>query len=560
MRYKGDNRMRTFAPFARPEPLMPEPLMPEPLMPEPSMPDPLEEEWPPRGHRTARPRVRLPRLPGGRWLGGRTSLLAGRTGLFGRRAHRLKRRTRWLVVSAALLLPILLVLLFTPALNAPLTSLVSSRIAQQMACPGTHAKPPKVTLRGGGLAPQLLRGTLSEIELRMPDAAVSGVNHATFAATLRDVSQPKPGTSHVGRIDASITIGFASMPSLPDMPKPTFGRAPDGSLTIAVTPPADAAKNVKVTLLSKLELHGEAMKVVPQRLLMFGKTVPAERAESQTGGVRTEQLPHLPDGLAYRSVTPERDGLHVALGGVVTTPFSTLPTNVDGQTVTYGAKDGMLSISTSKDIPLIGGIPVTIFAAPRLDNGTLALVPQAVEIFGSIRKPDDPIAAIVLSMIKQEALSRKLPSLPSGVRYRSVSVDNAGIKMAIDGTTVKPFSEMPATVDGRPTTYGAQDGLLAVTASGGASDRPMPVVLYARPTIVDTTLDLAPQQIEMFGIQFPARDVLAMINTDQTRFPLQALPANLVYRQVEILADGLRVTVSGKNVTLRKDSFGGMGC
>jgi hypothetical protein len=461
------------------------------------------------------------------------------------------------VLASALLLSLLVPV---PFLDTLLVKVASDQVSGQVACPGTAAKPPKVTFGGGRLLPQLLRRRLSEIRLQMPDAAVGGVKHAAFSATLRNVSQPRPNTTHVGSIDASITVGFANMPSLPDMPQPTFGRSPDGLLTVGIVPPAGMSNNVKATLLAKLELQKETMRVVPQQLLLFGKAIPAEQATAQTGGVRTEQLPHLPAGLAYKSVTPKADGLHFAVGGTVITPFSELPTKVGEQSVSYKAHDGMLGIATSKAIPVIGSLPLTIFTSPRIDGGVLTLVPQSVEILGSNRKPDDPIAALVLSQINQKDLSRELPVLPSGVRYRSVSVDSGGIKVVIDGVAVKPFSELPATVEGRPATYGAQDGLLTIITSGATADRPMSIVLHAKPTIVATTLDLAPQQVEMFGVLFPAGDVLAGIKADLTRFPLQALPANLNYRQVEVLTNGLRIIVGGKNVTLSKGALGGTTC
>jgi hypothetical protein len=491
-------------------------------------------------HRAARARIRLPRLPGVRRLGRRGRLLAGGAAvLFG----------------AALLLVVP-----APALDSPLTGLITSQISSEVACPGSLTSPPKITIRGGRIVPQLLRGTFSEIELQLPDLAVSGVKHAAFSATLRDVSQPKPGTTLVGRLDAAITLGFANLPSMPDMPKPTFGRAADGSLTVAITPTSEMSTGVKATLLAKVELHGQDMNVIPQQLVLFGKTIPAAQVAEQTGGVRTEKLPSLPDGLAYKSIVPKPDGLHVALGGTVTEPFSALPKSFQGQDVTYKAENGLLGISISKDLPLIGSIPLTIFTEPRLGDGTLTLVPRSVDLLGSKHQPNDPIAAIVLSQINQADLTRELPALPAGVTYRSVSVSDAGITMAIDGVTVRAFSELPATVEGRPASYGAQDGMLAITTSGAPPDRPMPIVLYARPTISGSSLDLAPQQIQVLGVAFPAQDVLSVIKTDLTTYPLQALPKNLAYRGVEVLPDGLRIAVSGRNVTLTKGTLGGASC
>ena len=122
------------------------------------------------------------------------------------------------------------------------------------------------------------------------------------------------------------------------------------------------------------------------------------------------------------------------------------------------------------------------------------------------------------------------------MRYRSVSVDSAGIKVAVGGVTVRPLSEL-STGDGRPTTFGAENGLLTATTKGGNPDgSPTPIVLYAKPGISGTKLVIAPQQIEMFGFLFPAGSVLAQVRARDTSYPLQVLPTNLEYRSVEVLA------------------------
>lgn len=536
-----------------------------PLGPEPETERWFQEDQEDQAGRTT---VRLPRLARGRWLGWLAWRRGGGAWFRRPRPRRLRDRPSWLrgwrlAAGAVLLtfaLPLLLLLLPVPVLDGPLARVVTSRIARQITCPGAPGGPLEVRIKGGRLVPQLLRGRLSEIDLRLPDASVGGVEHATLTATLRDASQPKTGVAHIGSVNAAITVGFANLPSIPDTPHPTFGRSTDGSLTIRVIPSAESTKNVKTTLLAKLELRGETVNVVPQRLLVFGREVPAKQAESQTGGVRTQTLPHLPYGLTYRSVTPGVDGLHIELGGVMTTPFSDLPTTVGGNSVSYSGGGGLLGISTSKQLPLLGNIPLTIYTAPRLDGDTVTLVPQSVEIFGRNRPPRDPIAALVLSQIDQSELTRTLPALPSGLRYQSVGVDSSGIHAVIDGATVKPYSELPATIDGRPATYGVTGDLLAVTTTGTATDRPVSVVLHTKPTITGTTLDLRPDQIEMFGVMFPARDVLATLKVQSTRYRLRSLPPHLVYQGVEVLTGGLRITMNGKDVTLRRGELGNASC
>jgi hypothetical protein len=472
------------------------------------------------------------------------------------------RRAKLLAFGLVPLLAVPLAVLFLPVpfLDGYLAGLVTERVVSQVACPGSLAQPPTVTVGGGRMVPQLLRRRMSELRLTVPDVTIGDTRHATFDATLRDVSQPEPGITRVGSMDASITVGFANMPTAPGEPPTTYGRAPDGSLTVTTESPAENAKNVTAKLFLKMELRGESVAAVPQRLQLFGRTLPAEKVANLAGGERRQELPDLPDGVTYKSITPQKDGVHVELGGVAVEPLSNLPTEVDGRTVTYKAANGLLGISTALNVEPIVNIPLTIHTAPRLNGGTLTLVPQSVEILGANRPTDDLLARIVLSQIKQESLSRKLPALPSGVRYRSVSVDSAGIKVAVGGVTVQPFSEL-SSGDGRPTTFGAENGLLTATTKGGNPDgSPTPIVLYAKPRITGTKLDIAPQQIEMFGFLFPADNVLSQVRARETAYPLQALPTNLEYRDVEVRPEGLRIMLSGKDVTLQKGQLTGSTC
>lgn len=473
------------------------------------------------------------------------------------------RRAKVLALSPVPLLAALLavMLLPLPFLDGYLAGLVTERVSSQVACPGSLAQPPKVTVGGGRLVPQLLRRRLSELQLSLPDATIGDTRHARLEATLRDVSQPEEGTTRAGSMDASITVGFANMPTAEGEPATTYGRAPDGSLSVKTVSPAGNNKGATAKLFLKMELRGGSVAAVPQRLEIFGRTLQAKQVPELVGGDRVQKLPELPDGVTYKSITPRKDGVHVALDGVALEPLSKLPTEVDGRPVTYRARNGLLGISTAFAVEPIANVPLTIHTAPRLDGGTLTLVPQSVEILGADRPVDSFLARTVLGQVKQESLSRKLPALPPGVRYRSVSVDSAGIKVAVGGVTVRPFSTLAAG-DGRPTTFGAENGLLtAITKGGNPDGSPTPIVLYAKPRIAGTTLDIAPQQIEIFGSVFPADNVLSQVRARKTAFPLPALPANLEYRGVEVRPDGLRITLSGKDVVLRKGQLtGGGGC
>jgi hypothetical protein len=361
-------------------------------------------------------------------------------------------------------------------------------------------------------------------------------------------------------MNAAITVGFANLPAPAGTARPTYHRAADGGLAVDVLMPATADDNVKAKLYLKMRLQGETVTSVPQKFQIFGRTLPAAQVSSLTGGTRTEQLPHLPDGVAYTSITPRSDGVHVALAGVSTNALSTLPTDVGGHTVSYSAQNGLLGISTSVGVQPIINVPLTIFTAPRLDGTTLTLAPQKVHILGGDHPTTDLLGKLVLTQIKQQDLTRTLPALPAGVRYQSVAVDGGGIKVAVGGVTVEPFSALKQPDVAHPTTFGAENGLLTATAKGG-SDKPTPVVLHARPAIEGATLQIAPQQIEMFGVLFPASSVFAEVKAQQTAYPLQALPAGLAYQGVDVLATGLRIRLGGADVTLAKGALaGGGGC
>lgn len=438
-----------------------------------------------------------------------------------------------------------------PVLDGFVRDRIVERVSSQVSCPGRAGVRAEVTLGGGPLVPQAVRQRLSEVRLTVPDATLNGVPHARFSATMRDVTQPAGGT-HVGSMDGAITVGFRHLPTPEGAPERTYRRAEDGGLSVDVVMPASASANVRAKLFMKMRLRGGTAESVPDRLQVFGRSIPAEQVSDLAGGVRSQQLPPLPDGVEYRSITPRADGVHIEIGGVSTTPLSSLPTRVGDRTVSYSAADGLLGINTSAV-----GVPVTIHTEPVLGGGTLTLVPRRVRILGGDHEPTDALGRLVLGQVDQESLKRTLPDLPDGVGYRSVSVDRGGIKVVIGGVTTRPFSvlEQPP---GKPTVFGAERGLLTATTTGSSEDTP--VVLYGRPVIKGNTLDMSPDQIEMFGVRFPAANVLAEVGPQETTQALQKLPPGLTYAGVEVLPDGLRIRLTGQDVTLQRGALTGGTC
>lgn len=482
----------------------------------------------------------------------------------GRRRRLPPRRRRRVVLAGgmlALLAPGALVVVPVPILDDFLAAKVSQQITARMTCPGGTSSPPQVALGGGRLLPQLVRRRLTQINVRQSDATIGDARHADFSATIRDVDGITTDAPRAGSMDVSITVPFAHLPVPAGQPPLTFARAPDGSLMMTTTVAPGQAGNVTATLFLQLQLRGESLEAVPQRLQVFGRSLPAAQLGSLTGGVRRTKLPHLPDGLTYTFARAQADGVHVGIDGVVTTPLSSLPTTVGERTVSYSTADGLLGISTSFAVPPIINVPLTIYTAPRLTGETLTLVPQSVRILGANRPPDSSIARLVLRQVNQSDLTRKLPTLPAGVRYRSVGIDRSGVKVGVGGVTVTPLSELPQPTTGMPTVFGAQDGLLTASTRGVPANGPgMPIVLYANPRITGNELDTTPQRIAMFGTQFPAADMLSRIEAPSTTRTLQPLPAGLAYVGADVLPTGLRIRVTGKDVSLSPTAMAGMTC
>lgn len=473
------------------------------------------------------------------------------------RAHRHKLRNRLLGGGLGAVLVLVLLAVFAvfepvPFLDDYLKAKVAGQVAAQLACPGSAAPAVRVDVGGGRVLPQLLHDRLSQVHLVVPDTAIGGAQHARVEATLTGVSGLRSSAQRTERIESSTTIAFADMPAPATGPRPAYGRAADGSLTLTVPLTDDLSRGVASVLFLSLSLRGESVIATPRQLLLFKKMIPAGEVSGVTGGVRVTPLPHLPAGLKYTSVSVTNDGVHVGLNGVVVTPLSSLPPVSNGKKVRYSVRNGLLGITSSAiDLEPIFSADVTIWVAPQLQGNKLVMVPQSVTALGEDRPTSDWIASLVLEQIDPASLVTSLPTVPSGVSYKSASVDSQGVKVVVGGVTVSPFSKMPPSGNGLPTTYGAQNGFLTVTTTGmpdtgGRST----ITLFSVPRIVGTTMDVSPQQIEVLGARFPAADVLSEIGAQNTTYRLDVLPAGMSYAGVDVPPGGIRVLVSGKNVTL----------
>lgn len=132
--------------------------------------------------------------------------------------------------------------------------------------------------------------------------------------------------------------------------------------------------------------------------------------------------------------------------------------------------------------------------------------------------------------------------------------------MAVSGVTVRPFSAMASGPKG--ARYSAQHGLLVTTVKGmPANAKPISIEMLARPEISGGALVIQPEKFLILGTVYPATDVMSQVKFPSTRYALPALPAHMAYTGISVLPDGLRVGVSGTNVTVdRKSLFGSSSC
>jgi hypothetical protein len=115
----------------------------------------------------------------------------------------------------------------------------------------------------------------------------------------------------------------------------------------------------------------------------------------------------------------------------LTVGYGALPAELAGHPVSYRAVAGRLAVDTTVTV---AGRPlaVTILVEPRVDGTTLTLAPREVQVLG-VRAPLDVLPP---GTGLAGDLSRPLPALPAGLRYRSLAATGQGLRLEIDGDNV----------------------------------------------------------------------------------------------------------------------------
>ncbi|GAA2480810.1 LmeA family phospholipid-binding protein [Winogradskya humida] len=123
------------------------------------------------------------------------------------------------------------------------------------------------------------------------------------------------------------------------------------------------------------------------------------------------------------------------------------------------------------------------------------------------------------------------------------------------GSAGSPVSSLPGLPAGAnpladATISGDNSGRLVINAKVPMQGRTMPISVYADLALADGNLTVQPAEVEIsaFGLRVPA-ERLGELGKPRT-LPLPALPGGLAFQSIEARPDGLRLVVSGRNITL----------
>jgi hypothetical protein len=112
------------------------------------------------------------------------------------------------------------------------------------------------------------------------------------------------------------------------------------------------------------------------------------------------------------------------------------------------------------------------------------------------------------------------------------------------------YAALPGSVAGHRVSYRAGNGSLAIDLAVDIAGRPVPVTALLDPAISGTTLRLTPREVDALGVRVPAAAVLGNGFGPDLNRPLPVLPAGLRYSAVSATDTGLRISVTGDDLTL----------
>ncbi|MEU4236435.1 LmeA family phospholipid-binding protein [Actinoplanes sp. NPDC026619] len=268
----------------------------------------------------------------------------------------MRRRLITSVAVAALLLPI--------AADRIAAGVIEHRVAARVRCVAGLTAAPDVDLRGFPALTQLASRSFGEIRVTADEVQLPKIALGHVEADAKRVSLAAGGAS-AGSVTVDATVPYSALTGLGAAAKggpatggpatggpatggpatggpatggpATGGTAADGTTAggalagsnMRIVGADDAQRlvvqadisvrglTVPATVYADVKLSGNRLAITPVEveLSSIGLRVPASRLPAAASAERAVDLPALPGGLTYRSVTPAADGLHVIAGG-----------------------------------------------------------------------------------------------------------------------------------------------------------------------------------------------------------------------------------------------------
>ncbi|GAA0560116.1 hypothetical protein GCM10010172_49030 [Paractinoplanes ferrugineus] len=226
-------------------------------------------------------------------------------------------------VVAALMVPV--------AADRAAATVIEHRVAARLRCAADLRAAPDVSLGGFPALTQLASRSFGEIRVQADDVALPKVTIGRVEAEAERVTMAGNGVS-AGSVTVDATVPYAALTGLSGATDTGGAGATgvgSGAGTARIVGADDAGRLVlradlalrglelAATVYADVTLAGSRLAVKPAEveLASLGLRVPADRLPAAASQERDIDLPALPAGLAYRSVTPGRDGLRVVAGG-----------------------------------------------------------------------------------------------------------------------------------------------------------------------------------------------------------------------------------------------------
>lgn len=117
-----------------------------------------------------------------------------------------------------------------------------------------------------------------------------------------------------------------------------------------------------------------------------------------------------------------------------------------------------------------------------------------------------------------------------------------------DGPAAGSAADLLAGADLR--IRGSDAGQLVVEATAAMFGQSLPLTLYAVPVLEGRTLRIEPVEVEVFGIRRSTDQLPGALGDRRIERELPELPAGLVYHDLSVTADGLRLDITGESIAL----------